>query len=290
MFDIFREKFPDDYIARNCIVSADNTPRESKNQWMASWLAACVGKSLFDTMELQFLQTSHSHNELDQRFASIAALLQRASVLEDAEEVKSYLEKMLQPAGGRKHVVIEVVNGCWDFQAMFAKKCETSMSGLTSTHLQPYANHVWRFCKKKFLSEIGQAVENHHEMWVDCEDPDDVCLLLKQFMSSAEQSQPPLLVMPVAIASKIDNVLPAHRVPISDIKELKKTAAAVAQAPWNLFKAQAFLLDMCEKNEAGHLALNRFFIVWLSCLSISCSFNFGENAPGISWHSFFLLM
>ena len=260
MFDIFREKFPDDYIARNCIISADNTPRESKNQWMANWLAACVGKSLFDCMELQFLQTSHSHNELDQRFSSIAALLQRAAVLEDAEEVKSYLEKVLQPAGGRKHVVIEVVNGCWDFQAMFAKKCDTSMSGLTSTHLQPYANHVWRFCKRKCLSEIGQAVENHHEMWMDCEDPDDVCLLLKQFMSSAEQSQPPLLVMPVAIASKIDNVLPAHRVPISDIKELKKTAAAVGQAPWNLFKAQAFLLDMCEKNEAGHLALNGFFI------------------------------
>ena len=107
---------------------------------MASFLAACVGKPLFDTMELQFLQASHSHNELDQRFSSIAALLQRASVLEDAEEVQSYLEKVLQPAGGRKHVVIEVVNGRWDFQAMFAENCETSMSGLTSTHLQPYAN------------------------------------------------------------------------------------------------------------------------------------------------------
>ena len=142
------------------------------------------------------------------------------------------------------------------------------MSGLTSTHLQPNANHVWRFCKRKVLSEIGQAVENNHETWVDCEDPDDVCLLLKQFMSSAEQSQPPLLVMPVAVASKIDNVFPAHRVPINDIKELKKTAEAVAQGPWNLFKAQAFLLDMCEKNEAGHLvSLSSFFIHCLIELS-----------------------
>ena len=66
MFDLFCENFLDEYIARNCIISADNTPRESKNQWMASYLAACVGKSLFDSTELQFLQTSHSHNELDQ--------------------------------------------------------------------------------------------------------------------------------------------------------------------------------------------------------------------------------
>ena len=43
MFDLFRENFLDEYIARNCIISADNTPRESKNQWMASYLAACVG-------------------------------------------------------------------------------------------------------------------------------------------------------------------------------------------------------------------------------------------------------
>ena len=95
LVDLFREKFPDEFVARNLIISADNTPRESKNQWFGSILAALVGKGMWDSVELQFLQTSHSHNELDQRFSSIAALLERASVPEDAEEVKCYLEKML---------------------------------------------------------------------------------------------------------------------------------------------------------------------------------------------------
>ena len=255
LVDLFRERFPDEYVARNLIVSADNTPRESKNQWFGSMLAALVGKGMWDSIELQFLQTSHSHNELDQRFSSISALLERASVLEDADEVKSYLEKMLQPAGGRKHVVIEIVPGCWDFQSLFAKNCGMKISGLTSTHLQPYANHVWRFCKRKMLSEMGLAVENSHEDWMDCDDPNDVCLLLKQFMSSAEQSQAPILMMPSATVAKISPELlaPAPLVQMSEteIKEFQKTAEGVAKEPWKLFKAQAFLQDMCNKNQAG---------------------------------------
>lgn len=61
--------------------------------------------------------------------------------------------------------------------------------------------------------------------------------------------------MPAATVAKISPELlaPAPLVKMSEteIKEFRKTAEGVAKEPWKLFKAQAFLQDMCNKNEAG---------------------------------------
>jgi hypothetical protein len=52
-------------------------------------------------------------------------------------------------------------------------------------------------------------------------------------------------IVPTAIRST--NALSARA-----LKEYRKTAAAVADAPWHLKDAQEYLLDWCADNENGH--------------------------------------
>ena len=68
-------------------MEADNTTRESKNQTFLSFMAHLVAGSMFEAAEVQLLQTGHTHNEQDQCFSSVGALLQRAPVLEDPYEL-----------------------------------------------------------------------------------------------------------------------------------------------------------------------------------------------------------
>lgn len=71
---------PDYSLPRHLIVAADNTPREAKNQFFATFAALLVASNQFDTVEVQYLQVGHTNNELDQRFSSLATILSKARV------------------------------------------------------------------------------------------------------------------------------------------------------------------------------------------------------------------
>ncbi|CAK9002192.1 Uncharacterized protein SCF082_LOCUS7237 [Durusdinium trenchii] len=125
---------------RHAILAADNTPREAKNQIFATFAGSLVQRKLFDTIEVQFMQAGHTKNELDQRFSTLATVLSKAPVLETPEEFAQCIRKNVQPLHGKELHVI-VLENTWDFQAMF-EKYQCQISGLTSTHLQPNANHL----------------------------------------------------------------------------------------------------------------------------------------------------
>lgn len=71
---------PDYSLPRHLIVAADNTPREAKNQFFATFVALLVASNQFDTVEVQYLQVGHTNNELDQRVSSLATILSKARV------------------------------------------------------------------------------------------------------------------------------------------------------------------------------------------------------------------
>ena len=81
VLDLVKEKLGDAAMPRSLLVAADNTTRESKNQHLATYLARLVATSAFDTVECQFMQTGHTHNEQDQRFSTVATVLSRAPIL-----------------------------------------------------------------------------------------------------------------------------------------------------------------------------------------------------------------
>ena len=68
---------------RHCalVVQADNTSRESKNNTMTRHLAALVGARRLGRAELRFLESGHSHEDIDAFFAIVASALESENEL-----------------------------------------------------------------------------------------------------------------------------------------------------------------------------------------------------------------
>ena len=102
-------------------------------------------------------------------------------------------------AAGGRDLVVELLPNTWNFKEWMVGY-GLHVQGLTSTHCEPYANHVWRFAKR-FMIET-EDVENHHPDWQTLEEhPQDVILQVKQFMSSAGLSQKPQLLHSIQLFS-----------------------------------------------------------------------------------------
>ena len=54
---------------------------------------------------MEFLHVGHTHNEQDQRFSTVGALLASAPTLEDPEEMRYFLLEHIHPPKGRDLIV-----------------------------------------------------------------------------------------------------------------------------------------------------------------------------------------
>lgn len=79
--------------------------------------------------------------------------------------------------------------------------------------------------------------------------------MVKMHICSTELSQPPLLLLPRAIAAKVQGtgLPPLGRNPLTDreIQEFRKTAKVIGAPPWKLLKAARYLERLVENNVAG---------------------------------------
>ena len=217
-----------------------------------------VGSDKFGNWEVEFMKTGHTHNGQDQRFSTVATTLSRAPVLEDPEDFKGWIMEHVAPVRGRA-LHVEVLNSTMNFQKWLAP-LNIKICGLTATCFQEDTNHCWRFIQRRNLSSLLnldlEEVENTHPDWRDLPSHEaDVILLVKESISSGTLSQKPLVILPHAI---LGNLFPADLEPVSrmqfgesgrELKEFRKTAAAVEGEPWNLFKAAQYLRTLCDDNE-----------------------------------------
>ena len=81
---------------------------------------------------MQYLQTGHTHNSLDQRFSSVAKILAGAPVLEDPYEFADYIKEHVKPAGGRS-LHVQVLDGTYDFK-IFLQMSEIQAVGQFEMH------------------------------------------------------------------------------------------------------------------------------------------------------------
>lgn len=232
---------------------ADNTPtKKTKNSHFGCFLASLVGAQLFNSVECHYLQTDHTHNELDQRFSTMACCIKQAEVLEDIQDLVDYLRAHMSAACGRD-LIIEEISNTMDFKSWFGD-VNLHMQGLTSTHLEPQVNHLWRFLPRYGLPTDSEEIECHHSGWKQLQEhPHDVILVVKQFMSSPHASQKPQLCLPASLLESLDpeKLQPSVSNALSEtvLQEFRRTAESVSKAPWNLLKAQVFLETLCEDNE-----------------------------------------
>ena len=174
---------PTKCLPRHLIVACDNTTREAKNQFFATFIASMVANGLFDTIEVQYLQVGHTKNEIDQRFSSLATILAKAPVLETPKAFCKWLTQHVRPVHGNQ-CCVEVLDETWDF-AELIHQFDLQISGLTSTHLEPNANHSWRFERRMHL-EPRTVVHVHNPAWKDLPQHDnDVVLTVKQSLGAS---------------------------------------------------------------------------------------------------------
>ena len=109
-----------------------------------AWLATLDGSDAHSSQN--HVWASERNDEQDQRFSTVAASLMTAPTLEDPEEMRDWLLEHITPPRGRR-LIVEILPCTMDFKAWQAP-LDIQMTGITSTHWQPHANHVWRFVKR----------------------------------------------------------------------------------------------------------------------------------------------
>lgn len=173
------------------LLALDNTPREGKNSFFASYLATLIQKKVFRHIQVEYMQVDHTHNELDQRFSSMAARIKCSDNIEDMSDLCDWLRNHMKPANDRE-MHIEILPNTYDFRSWMSTY-DLHVKGLTSTHTEPYANHVWRFSPRLWVTDT-EDIEVHHASWQELQQhPEDVILTVKQYMSSSGHSQKPQL-------------------------------------------------------------------------------------------------
>ena len=110
---------------------------------------------------------------------------------------------------GRK-LLAETLQGTYDFAVMYAK-FNMNMKGITSTHDEPDACHVWRIMSRFLLQAAGfhpAAIKCNHLDWETrlAVSDHDAVLLTKSLMHSGIYSQAPQLLLPEAIANNFSKV------------------------------------------------------------------------------------
>lgn len=173
------------------VINVDNTARESKNSFFGSFCATLVHRGIFQEVEVQYLQCDHTHNELDQRFSTMASKIRKADYLQDPDDLVQFLQGNMTAAAGRE-LVVEALPNTWNFKDWMVGY-DLHAKGLTATHLEPYANHLWRFTKRYMMDIEDKDIQIFHPDWQDQAHPQDIILSVKQFMSSADLSQKPQL-------------------------------------------------------------------------------------------------
>ena len=250
-------------MPRTLIINSDNTTRESKNQFFLCSECILVAQDKFEVVHQEFLKTGHTHNELDQRFGTVATTLNRAPILETEDEFKDWLLNNVQPARGRK-LHVELLTSTMNFKK-WQVPLNMSVGGLAAHKGDPNTCHSWKLVQRHLLGSIDQdlVIENQHVDWEGMEPhPRDVILLLKESISSSRLSQRPLLVLPAVLTDQLSVKDLEVSAPVDlgtrALKEFRKTADAVEKPPWNLVLASNWLRRLCDNNEKPTLHMHSF--------------------------------
>ena len=86
--------------------------------------------------------------------------------------------------------------------------------------------------------------------------PYDAVCLVKQFMSSTQLSQMPLLILPLQNLKKLQSPKPYTAIPTKTfndktLNEFRKTAAAIEKSPFDLVEGSNYLRSLCDRSEKG---------------------------------------
>lgn len=240
---------------------ADNCSSELKNQHVFKYCAWLLSRHLFDEILITTFMVGHSHGRIDQRFAEVRQCLTEAPILQTKADFEEAVAAGVTARDGRCLEVLPL-EATIDFQAFLAN-LPVKVGGHTQTYQKTMRHeesvHVFTFQRRETLADSwsSQVVETFPD---EPPSPNDIIMGTRHYMSSAGDSQPPMVFIPVSAWVDLPAEAPqmlCSRKPFSDkqTKELRKTADIVEKRPWEMRAAAAYLRDLVSQDPESDSAL-----------------------------------
>ncbi len=234
-------------------LQVDNTSRENKNSVVLTWLAWLVARRKFVSTRWQSMMVGHTHNDQDQRFSVVGAVLSRMPILEVPLDFATAIESHVKPARARL-LNVELFEAAHDWATFFQPlRCQFhGHTGQGSAHSFTFTRYADILASAQGPeSEVDVSNYPGHRL-----EEDDVCLLVRHHMADTSLSQPPLLVLPVAmtralrVADMRESVMRRNPMPDDLCKKYLRMAAAVGKPPWSMTRAQQYIEQWVANTQA----------------------------------------
>ena len=243
-------------------VHSDNAGGEVKNQTFMKFLAFLSHKEHFDCTEMTQFRPGHSHGRIDQNFSVIGTALNKSTALETPSDFQARMEAT--GGGGKRSLRVTQLGALYDWKSFF-DPLHVAPHNHVQTHAMNLQNteacHVFRFFRRDRMrslpGELSTVTTEPNSVFLEPPADDDIIFVSKHYVSSQMYAQPPEVFCPGSRMRALDPGGPdaiSGRVQFSQrqVKEFRKTAATLAQHPWNMHQANEWLTNLIEDNQNGY--------------------------------------
>ena len=241
-------------------VHSDNAGGEVKNQTFMKFMAYLAHKH-FNSAEMTQFRPGHSHGRIDQSFSVLGTALNRQTVLETPDDFQRVMEATRGRSATRPMRVVQL-GALYDWETFFVPlqlKPRGHVQAPAMKLQNKEACHVFRFTRRDNLHNMPGGLGDAVTPRTIFEEPpagDDIILVTKHLLGSQSFAQEPLVFCP---GSRF-RALPAEgpgtisgRMQFSERqqKEFTRTAEAIKETPWKMFKAHKWLTALMAANHNG---------------------------------------
>ena len=236
-------------------VHTDNASGEVKNQTFMKCMAWLAHKQFISAEMTQF-RVGHSHGRIDQAFSVIGTAINKRIVLQTPDDFQQVIEATKARSGQRPARVVQI-GALYNWEDYFAALGIAPHNHTQNPGMKPKSEeacHVFRFQRRDRMS--FRPGQEPHSVFVDPPAADDVILVTKHYLGSESWAQEPEVFCPGARFRELpaEGPLPIPgrtRFGARQVKEFGKTALAVEQSPWNMWRAAKWLRALVQDNTNG---------------------------------------
>lgn len=233
---------------RHLVVQSDNTVAQAKNSYAMLLLAFLVSRYKFVSANMFFLLVGHTHEDVDQLFGIIVALILRKHDFEVPSDLMEYLLANLQGRFLQKSEVLamERLSTVRDF-AQWLEPLGLTLYNAFMNRQGVEAPHAFSFklrrdlraSEREWLTRSGRPGVG---------DDDDVFCCVKTYMRDLDLQHEPVLVLPANRRGRVGQPEPQGYVPVHEMApktiEQLLQIASVCELDLGMNRAAAALRDL----------------------------------------------
>ena len=150
-------------LPKTLYLQLDNTCKQNKNRFLASYLALLVHWGIFKRVKVSYLPVGHTHEDIDQMFSRLSVAMRRRQA-RSWLELKTVLEQAYSDRDGRR-LIVEHMGNLPDCSGWIDKQLQGVVNYVIDTpsrrSLELYGYRQWLITKENIITNPGEANENY---------------------------------------------------------------------------------------------------------------------------------